>query len=138
MAPARLFAETGAPPLARRERRPLNQAAYATRADGSLVNLTVVDLSNEGCGIMCATALSVGERLEIAVADRGKIGATVRWVDGARSGLSFDTVAEPAVEQTNRLHERVSVMLGSRNEVQRVTDYHREASEGAASPAQAA
>ena len=109
MAPARLFAETGAPPLARRERRPLNQAAYATRADGSLVNLTVVDLSNEGCGIMCATALSVGERLEIAVADRGKIGATVRWVDGARSGLSFDTVAEPAVEQTNRLHERVSV-----------------------------
>ena len=26
-----------------------------------------------------------------------------------------------------KLHERVSVMLGSKNEVQRVTDYHREA-----------
>jgi fructose-1,6-bisphosphatase I len=26
-----------------------------------------------------------------------------------------------------KLHERVSVMLGSKNEVERVTDYHREA-----------
>ncbi|MFM2341632.1 MAG: hypothetical protein RLZZ592_1285, partial [Pseudomonadota bacterium] len=30
-----------------------------------------------------------------------------------------------------KLHERVSVILGSRNEVQRVTDYHLEASEKA-------
>jgi len=29
--------------------------------------------------------------------------------------------------QPTKLHERVSVILGSRNEVQRVTDYHREA-----------
>jgi hypothetical protein len=109
MAPARLFADTGAPPLARRERRPVQQVAYATRADGSLVNLTVVDLSNEGCGVLCATNLSVGEQLDIAVAGRGKIAATVRWVDGARSGLSFDSIAESAVDQTARQHERVSV-----------------------------
>ena len=31
-----------------------------------------------------------------------------------------------------RLHERVSVILGSRNEVDLVTAYHREASAGAA------
>ncbi|MCI1192718.1 class 1 fructose-bisphosphatase [Calidifontimicrobium sp. SYSU G02091] len=30
--------------------------------------------------------------------------------------------------QPTKLHERVSVILGSKNEVQRVTDYHREAS----------
>jgi fructose-1,6-bisphosphatase I len=29
--------------------------------------------------------------------------------------------------QPRKLHERVSVILGSKNEVQRVTDYHREA-----------
>ncbi len=34
--------------------------------------------------------------------------------------------------QPTRLHERVSVVLGSRNEVQRVTDYHREAAAVAA------
>jgi len=33
--------------------------------------------------------------------------------------------------QPTKLHERVSVILGSRNEVQRVTDYHLEASEKA-------
>jgi len=109
MAPARLFAEAGAPPLARRERRPLNQLAYATRSDGSIVNLTIVDLSNEGCGMLCTTGLNVGEQLEIAVSGRGKIGATVRWVDGARSGLSFDIFDEPGSLQTDRLHERVSV-----------------------------
>jgi hypothetical protein len=110
MAPARLFAETGAAPLARRERRPLDQAAYATRADGSLVNLTVVDLSTDGCGITCLAGLNVGEQIEVAVSGRGKIAATVRWVDGTRSGLSFDEANDAALDQTSRIHERVSVI----------------------------
>jgi fructose-1,6-bisphosphatase I len=33
-----------------------------------------------------------------------------------------------------KLHERVSVVLGSKNEVQRVTDYHAAASAAAAEP----
>jgi fructose-1,6-bisphosphatase I len=33
--------------------------------------------------------------------------------------------------QPGKLHERVAVMLGSKNEVQRVTDYHREAASAA-------
>jgi fructose-1,6-bisphosphatase I len=35
-----------------------------------------------------------------------------------------------------RLHERVSVVLGSRNEVQRVIDYHAQATQPAARSAQ--
>jgi fructose-1,6-bisphosphatase I len=37
--------------------------------------------------------------------------------------------------QPGKLHERVSVILGSKNEVQRVTDYHAEAGEAAGSAA---
>ena len=33
--------------------------------------------------------------------------------------------------QPTKLHERVSVILGSKNEVQRVTDYHHEAAQQA-------
>ncbi|WP_442909218.1 class 1 fructose-bisphosphatase [Ideonella sp. BN130291] len=41
--------------------------------------------------------------------------------------------------QPGKLHERVSVILGSKNEVQRVTDYHRDTgAEAASQPAQAA
>jgi hypothetical protein len=107
--PARIFAETGARPLARRERRPLNQAASATRGDGSVVNLTVVDLSNDGCGILSTVNLSIDERLELAVAGRGKTPAIVRWVDGDRAGLSFATDGEAVPDETPRQHARVSV-----------------------------
>ena len=48
--PARLFAESGAPPLLRRERRPVTLSALGTRDDGSVVEMTVVDLSSDGCG----------------------------------------------------------------------------------------
>jgi hypothetical protein len=109
MAPARLFADPGAAPLARRERRPLNLAACAMRPDGAILDLTIVDLSTDGCGVLCTTALAVGDRLEVAVAGRGKTGASVRWVDGARAGLSFDPTAGPALDQHPRQHERVSV-----------------------------
>jgi fructose-1,6-bisphosphatase I len=40
--------------------------------------------------------------------------------------------------QPTKLHERVAVMLGSKNEVQRVTDYHLEAGAAQAQPAAAA
>lgn len=110
MAPARIFADSGSPPLARRERRPLNLTAYAARADGSMVTLTVVDLANEGCGIVCPAALSTGERLEVSVPGRGKIAAIVRWIDAPRAGLSFDFAASPELDHQPRLHERVSVV----------------------------
>jgi len=89
VAPSRIFAEADAAPLSRRERRPLNQAAHATRSDGSILTLTVIDLANEGCGVISPVSLLVGERLELAAAGTRKIAAVVRWTDGARAGLAF-------------------------------------------------
>jgi hypothetical protein len=87
----------------------MDLAAYATHVDGSHSNVTIVDLSNDGCGIISTVDLSVGERIELSVMGRGKAGAVVRWVDGARAGVSFDGAPMPGVEQQPRQHERVSV-----------------------------
>jgi fructose-1,6-bisphosphatase I len=43
-------------------------------------------------------------------------------------GLSTNGHERIMTLQPSKLHERVSVILGSKNEVQRVTDYHRGAS----------
>jgi len=109
VAPSRIFAEADAAPLSRRERRPLNQAAHATRSDGSILTLTVIDLANEGCGVISPVSLLVGERLELAAAGTRKIAAVVRWTDGARAGLAFDFAASPALDHRPRQHERVSI-----------------------------
>jgi hypothetical protein len=109
VAPARIFAEAGAAPLTRRERRPLNQSAHATRGDGSMITLTVVDLANEGCGVLCPVSLLVGERLELSACGPAKIAAVVRWTDGARAGLAFDFAASPGLDHRARQHERISV-----------------------------
>lgn len=98
------------PPVQRRERRPVTLAASATRSDGSLVELTIVDLSYDGCGVVCTNDLAVGEHLDLAVLRRGATPVVVRWTDGARAGLSFAAVAsdEEPTWQPRRC-ERVSV-----------------------------
>jgi PilZ domain len=108
--PARAISETDAALPGRRERRLVTLVACGTREDGSLVDMTVVDLSYDGCGVICSANLVAGERLDLSVLRRGGTRVTVRWVDGARAGLSFapDAPDEQPTRQA-RTHERVSV-----------------------------
>jgi hypothetical protein len=108
-APAHRPADTGSVSNPRRERRPVDLPAFATRQDGSLVEMSVVDLSYDGCGVACAGALNQGERLTLSVLRRGKIPAEVRWVRGGKAGLSFQTDGDQERYPTPRQHERVSV-----------------------------
>jgi hypothetical protein len=108
--PAQSYTDSspGLPP--RRERRPVTLAGYATREDGALVELTVVDLSYDGCGVICTNRLTAGERLSLSVLDRGSTLVTVCWADGARAGLSFaSTTPDDQPMRQPRRHERVSV-----------------------------
>jgi len=108
--PARMFAEAGGPPLQRRERRPAALSATATRGDGSMVDLTIVDFSHDGCGVLCAAGLHEGERLTLAVLRRGTTSAEVRWASGGRAGLCFTSQPEPKrITDQPRGYERVSV-----------------------------
>lgn len=107
---AQLFAQEGSQPLHRRERRPVTLAASASREDGSATQLTLVDLSFDGCGVICAESLVAGERLSLSVAGRGTAVVMVRWVSGARAGLSFLPIQGQDVQSTqSRSHERMSV-----------------------------
>jgi hypothetical protein len=101
------ISEDGARPLHGRERRAVALRASATRADASVVELTITDLSHNGCGVECPAPLVAGERLVLDVADRGKATALVRWADGGRAGLAFIAAApEPAApEQVERRSE---------------------------------
>ena len=97
-------------PLGRRERRAVTLGAYATRENGSIVEVMVTDLSHDGCGVVSTVDLHAGERLKVSVVQRGVAAATVQWVDGARAGLSFacEPLDEPPAKQP-RSHERISV-----------------------------
>jgi hypothetical protein len=96
--------------LSRRERRAVTLTAFATREDGSIVDVTITDVSYDGCGVICDESLSAGEQLKISVVRRGVAVATVRWVDGSRAGLTFasEPVDETSARQPRR-HERISV-----------------------------
>jgi PilZ domain-containing protein len=85
----------------------LNQSALATRSDGSFITLTVIDLANEGCGVLCPVSLLVGERLELSACGPGRIAAVVRWTDGPRAGLAFNFAASPELDHRPRQHEHI-------------------------------
>lgn len=106
--------ETGAIPLQRRDRRTTNMLACATREDGSTVEVTVIDLSYDGCGIESSAALHAGELIDLEVYRQGTVRAVVRWAAGTRAGLVFADPTSagdsaPAREHKPRLHQRVAV-----------------------------
>jgi hypothetical protein len=108
--PARVLPDAGHLPASRRHRRPVTLAACATREDGSLIEMTVTNLSYDGCKVLTAAELTAGERLSLSVPRRGAIPATVRWSADGKAGLAFDAdaVEEMPVRQPRR-HERVSI-----------------------------
>jgi hypothetical protein len=110
-APSHPLSADGASSLARRDRRATNLRAYATREDGSIVDVTLNDLGYDGCGISCALQLREGERMILAVHRRGLISAAVRWSHAGRAGLMFveDRPAPRKADSKQRARERVSV-----------------------------
>lgn len=105
-----LFAPAGSQPLHQRERRPVTLAAFADREDGSSIEVTVLDISFAGCGVICTAKLLVGEKLTLSVVGRGCAVALVRWVDGTRAGLSFLSAESEKLPSTeSRSHERINV-----------------------------
>jgi hypothetical protein len=93
----------------RRERRPVAMVGYALRADGSSVEVMVLDLSYEGCGVESPAELIPGEPLKLSVLRRGAIACEVRWYANGKAGLIFEPTAESGQGQQPRKAERVSI-----------------------------
>ena len=96
-------------PVERRERRPVTMLGYAMREDQSTVEVMVVDLSYEGCGIETPIEFAAGEALKLSVLRRGAIDCRVRWCANGKAGLVFEAETAKAAEQRKRRSERVPI-----------------------------
>jgi hypothetical protein len=73
----------------RRERRPVSLRGFVIREDETNVEILLLDLSYEGCGIETPVDLSAGESVKLSVMRRGAIEARVLWCRDGRAGLIF-------------------------------------------------
>lgn len=73
----------------RQPRKPVKLRAAALRSDGTSVEVVLLDLSYEGCGIETSAELEAGEPIKLSILGRTPIDARVRWSDGKRAGLIF-------------------------------------------------
>ena len=86
-------------PASRAERRPVSLDGRLARGDGSTVEVGILDLNYDGCGIETPVPLEPGEALKLAVTGRGLISAEVRWCKRGRAGLRFGfDEPQPTVE----------------------------------------
>ena len=99
-----------APEGARRSaRRVVSLQGYAIRGDGSSVDIGLLDLNYDGCGISTAVPFEPGESIKLSVIGRGLIDAEVRWFKNGKAGLFFGASAPPPEEQVHRQKERARV-----------------------------
>ena len=106
-----------AAPIERGERRPVRLSGHAVLDDGTTFNITLVDLSYEGCGIECPIKLKRGAAIKLAVVRRGAISAKVRWCQGGRAGLVFEP--EPAPTKGHRPRRSPRIMVTAEVSVRR-------------------
>jgi len=58
-------------------------------SDGSVMPVTVIDISREGCRLETDGMLKIGEKVQIEVPKYGNYPAQVRWALGNEAGLVF-------------------------------------------------
>jgi hypothetical protein len=79
------------------DRRPVELRGYVVRSTDEIVDVRILNLSFNGCGIETHTQLEAGEQLKLSVLGRGAIRATVRWYAARRAGLLF--LADPPAQK---------------------------------------
>ena len=107
------------PPVERRERRPVAMIGYALRSDGSSVEVMVLDLSYDGCGVDSPQPLTAGEPLKLSVLRRGAISCQVRWYADGRAGLVFDPEPKPG-ERQRRERRRARIAIAAEVSLRRL------------------
>jgi hypothetical protein len=96
-------------PSRRSARRSVTLDGHALRSDGSTVEIKLLDLTYEGCGVETPVELNPGEALKLSVIGRGLIDAEVRWFKDGKAGLNFATDKLATKTKIPRQAERASV-----------------------------
>jgi hypothetical protein len=93
----------------RPDRREVDLSGHAVLADGSKADVSLVDLSYQGCRIGCETRLNAGDRIKLAVFRLGLIDAEVRWYQNGEAGLTFEPTEATPTTHWPRRSQRVAV-----------------------------
>lgn len=64
----------------------------ASRADGTQVELVVVNISARGLMARCGAPIEPGERIRVRLPEIGSVPAEVRWALGGRIGCLLDHI----------------------------------------------
>jgi hypothetical protein len=108
-APQSRLSSSLAAPIERGERRPVRLTGHAVLEDGTVFDMTLVDLSYDGCGIESPIKLKRGAGIKLAVVQRGAISAKVCWYKDGKAGLMFEPEPEPAKGHQPRRSKRITV-----------------------------
>ena len=76
-------------PVDRNARKPVKLRGVAVRPGSPSVDVVLLDLSYEGCGIETPVEFQPGEAIKLSILCRPAIDAVVRWYDKGRAGLVF-------------------------------------------------
>ncbi|MEO7239784.1 MAG: PilZ domain-containing protein [Sphingomicrobium sp.] len=96
-------------PATRDTRRRVALPAQAQLADSSTFEVTLLDLSYDGCKVATAVALVPGAAIVLTVAPLGKLDAHVRWYADGQAGLCFKPDAPESADHRPRKHDRISL-----------------------------
>ena len=91
------------------KRRDVALSGFAVLEDGTTHDVSVVDLSYDGCKIEAAFTLVPGTTLKLSVLRLGCLPAQVRWSQAGKAGLSFAPNAMFEREEIERSHERIEL-----------------------------
>lgn len=93
--------------LPRAERRTVELKGYVVREHTQIVDVTIIDLSYDGCAVSTLVPLTVGEKVKVSALGRGSTGATVRWYNARKAGLLFESAIKKTIWP--RQAERIEV-----------------------------
>ena len=92
----------------RAQRRTVELRGYLVRENAQIVDVTMIDLSYDGCAITTLVPLTVGEKVKVSALGRGSTAATVRWYHSRKAGLLFESVRRKTMWP--RKAERIEVL----------------------------
>lgn len=90
----------------REERRPVRLLGFLVPAGRRGDEVTLLDLSYEGCSVETDLELTAGDKVELSVMSRGAIEAEVRWFANGKAGLVFANKEAPEKRYWPRRHDR--------------------------------
>lgn len=93
-------------PQPRSPRRPVSLEGRLLRADNSAIEISLLDLNYDGCGVETPVVLEPGEQVKLSVIGRGLIEAEVRWWRDGKAGLRFASDEAKDKPETPRVNSR--------------------------------